>query len=97
LIVALESRAKTDLNIEFVTIKLFHEELKKKDVEGLREARSTLVVHMSKATSNNSTTDQKVAIKRNQKKDLCNYCKKSSHWARDYKKKVAYMKKQTHT
>jgi hypothetical protein len=79
LIVTLESRAKTNLNIEFVTIKLLHEKFKKKDVEGSGEVGSTLVVHTSKATSNSCTTDQKVAIKRDKKKDLCNYCKKPSH------------------
>ncbi len=50
LIVALESRAKFDLNIEYVTARLFHEELKKKDVKGLNERGSTLVARMSKTT-----------------------------------------------
>jgi hypothetical protein len=37
LIVALKSQANIDLNIEFVTIKFFHEELKKKENEGSTE------------------------------------------------------------
>ncbi len=45
------------LNIEFVTLRLLHEELKKKNVEGSSERGSALVVHMSKATFNNFTID----------------------------------------
>jgi hypothetical protein len=81
LIVTFESRAETNLNIEFVTFRLLHEELKKKDVESSNERRSTLVVCTSKATFNNSTANQEVAIKRDKNKYLCNYCKKPSHWA----------------
>ncbi len=93
LIVAPESKEKIDLNIEFVIVRLLHEKLKKKDAKGSNEGRSALVVHMFKATFNNSTIDQKLATKRDKKKDLCNYYKKSSHWAPNYKKKATYLKK----
>jgi hypothetical protein len=53
LMVALESWVKVDMNIEFVRTRLFHEELKKKDVEGSSEGRFALVAHTSKVTSNN--------------------------------------------
>jgi hypothetical protein len=29
-----------------------------------------------------------LAIKRDNTKDMCNYCKKLGHWAQDYKKKT---------
>jgi hypothetical protein len=53
LIIALKSWVEVDLNIECVRVKLLHEELKKKDVEGSNEGGSALVVHTFKATSNN--------------------------------------------
>lgn len=81
LIVALESQVDVNLTIEFIITRLFHEELKRKDVEGLNEGRLVLVVHTSKTMSNNSTIDQKQAIKRNKKKDLCNYYNKLGDWA----------------
>jgi hypothetical protein len=78
IIVALKSWAYGDLTIEFVTTRLFHVELKK-DVEGSNENGLALVVRTSKATFNNSITNQKSAIKKDKKKNLCNYCKKPRH------------------
>ncbi len=69
LIVAPESKEKIDLNIEFVIARLLHEKLKKKDAKGSNEGRRyALLVHMFKATFNNFTIDQKLAIKRDKKK-----------------------------
>ncbi len=98
LIIALESWVEVDLNIEFVRAKFLHEELKKKDVEGWSERRFALVAHTFKAMFNNLICSKlKVATKRDKKKDLCNYCKKPSHWAWDWKKKVLDLKKLAHT
>jgi len=60
----------------------------KKDVEGSNEGGLTLVVHTSKVMSNNSITNQKPTIKKDKRKDFCNYCKKPRHWAQECKKKV---------
>ncbi len=74
-----ESQAHIDLNIEFVTIKFFHEELKKKENEGSTEGGSTLVACTSKPISNNLSIGQKVTNKKDKKKNICNYSKKSGH------------------
>jgi hypothetical protein len=79
MIIALKSRTNVNLTIEFITTKVLHEELKMKDVERPNEGRLVLVVHTSKVTSNNSTTNQKLVIKRDKKKNMCNYCKKLGH------------------
>jgi hypothetical protein len=44
-----------DLNIEFVTTKLFHEELRKKDVVGSNEDGSAFVASASKTTFRTSS------------------------------------------
>lgn len=67
LIIALESRAEVDSNIEFVRAKLLHVELKK-DAESSSDEVSILVACTSKTTSSNFTTYQKVATKRDKKK-----------------------------
>jgi hypothetical protein len=69
------------LPLKFETTRLLHEKLKRKDAERSNEEKLILVVRTSKYTSNNSIVDQKSTIKRNKKKDLCNYCKKPKHWA----------------
>ncbi len=81
LIVSLKSQVDANLGIEFIITRLFREELKRKDVEGSNEGRSTLLVCTSKVMSKNSTIDQKLTIKKDQKRNLCNYYKKPRHWA----------------
>jgi hypothetical protein len=81
LIVALKSQVDANLSIEFIITRLLHDELKRKDAKGSNEGRSTLLVCTSKAMSSNSTIDQKLTIKKDQKKNLCNYYKKLGHWA----------------
>jgi hypothetical protein len=53
LVITLKSQANIDLNIEFVTINFFHEQLKKKENEGSTEGGSALVTCTSKPTTNN--------------------------------------------
>ncbi len=79
LIIAPKSRVEVDLNIEFVRTRFLHVELKK-DAESSSDEVSILVACTSKATSNNFTTYQKVATKRDKKINLCSYCKKPNHW-----------------
>ncbi len=79
LIVALKSWVDVDLTIEFIITRIFHEKLKRKDAKGSNEGRSTLVIYTSKTMSNNSTIDQNLTMKRDKKKDLCNYYKKPRH------------------
>lgn len=76
LIVALKSQANIDLNIEFVTIKFFHEQLKKKENEGSTKGGLALVACTSKPTTSNLSIDQKATNKKDKKRHLYNYCKK---------------------
>jgi len=78
LIIALKSEANIDLNIEFMTIKLLHEELKKKENEGSIEGGLALVACTSKPTIRNLSISQKETNKKDKKKDLCNW-KKLGH------------------
>jgi hypothetical protein len=66
------------------------------EVEGSNDGGSALVACTSRAISNFSV-DQKPIVKKDKKKDLCNYCKKTRHWARDYKKKANDLKEKDHT
>ncbi len=55
LIITRKSWVYHDLNIEFVTTKLFHEELRKKDVVGSNEDGSAFVASASKTTFRTSS------------------------------------------
>jgi hypothetical protein len=57
LIVTLESRANTNLDIEFVTTWFLHEELKKKENECSIEGGLALVSRTSKLTIRNLSID----------------------------------------
>jgi hypothetical protein len=78
LIVALESRTESNLDIEFVITRFLHEELKKES-ECSIEGGSTLVSRISKPTIKNLSIDHKSTIKEDKKKDFCNYYKNLRH------------------